>query len=414
MYGVYNTGEVELNAGQIDRVYYGIYNGKDGQVTSNGTTFLNTNRAIHNSNGEVLLTTNSVINATSYGIYDSSNEKGTITVNGGTITAQYGIDIEAGKTNITINDVTITATSRGLTVSTGSTCELKGGTINSTGGIGVYVYDSANFKMTGGNINAISSSNVYGIETITYTNKPIVVIEGGTITATATNTNGVAYGIYMADGNNNGRNQSVTIGNKENAVNQETPIITGTTYGVYNYVAKELNIYDGKIIGKSGDGSAIEGCISDWPEEYEIITDLDASIETAYLSNDTKVAQIGTIQYKTLKDAFNACPNNTETKVEVLRNIIVGENIEILSNQNIVLDLSGRTISTTCEDQAFTNNGTLKIINSSSNGKIKTKNGKAIENNGTMLLNGGSIIMNKAGTLILNNGTMTIENVEDG
>ncbi|MBP3800729.1 MAG: hypothetical protein J6I85_01675, partial [Clostridia bacterium] len=233
-----------------------------------------------------------------------------------------------------------------------------------TGGIGVYVYDSANFKMTGGNINAISSSNVYGIETITFTNKPIVVIEGGTITATATNTNGVAYGIYMADGNNWGRNQSVTIGKKDKIVNKNSPIITGTTYGIYNYVQKELNFYDGTIRGKT---LPVGGNITKVEDKYTVNSEAQDEYQTYYLallSTDMVSAFVNGRYYETLQLAIDACADNTETYVIMANGCVLDSDIEIGANKNIVLDLNGYSI-TSNSSYSIVNNGKLTIIDSS-------------------------------------------------
>lgn len=412
-----NNGQLNLTRGKIQNMYIGVSNKDDATVDVYGTTFKNVVYAIQTKNGTVNVEDGVKIEA-DIGISALKDAtKGTINLNGSTnginIKAKTGIEVAESQTILNINNTTMEVTSCGITLNYGSTCNFNSGIITSTGEHGVYITGNVDFTMLSGEITVNRDWRATGIFSTTTSNNqtPNIVIKGGTITAISGDaTIHPAYGIHLYPMHGSWMyNQTLTIGDNNNAVNSNSPVITGSTYGVYNQCQKDVYFYDGKVVGKNGSGSSIEGNITDFPVGYEVITSISDDVETAYLSNETPVARIGTTDYYSLSSAFGACPNSgAETIVELLKDIYLKDSIEITANQNIILDLNGKRVKTSSPTQIFTNNGTLKIKDSLSNGVIRVERGKLLVNNKTFELESGKILIRNSITAIINNDSMTI------
>lgn len=424
--GIANYGQLLLTRGLIKNFYIGLNNKVDAVATQYGTTYQNVVYAMQTKNATINVEEGALVEANDTAIYVLQGAtKGTInlngTTNGGKLKARRGIQVESysATTDINIYKGTIEATDTGIVMQEGITCNLYDGEIISTGQYGVRVASACTFNMEAGTISVEHTSNsndVYGIYSTTYTSGyvPKMNIKGGTITATHNGT-GKGYGIYMYPYTGDRfYKQIVTLGDNTNAIDQNSPVITGSTYGIYNQCRQTINFYDGKVIGKTGEDSAIRGNITDWPTGYEVVTSITDNIETAYLSNSTPVAQIGATQYYSLSSAFAACPANTQTKIDLIKNVVIKDNIEIKENQNIILNLNGRILKGTTSTKVFTNNGTFIIQDDLTNGKILVENGSCIENNETFVILSGTMAIETNNTMIFNNKNMTIGKTVEG
>ncbi len=116
-----------------------------------------------------------------------------------------------------------------------------------------------------------------------------------------------------------------------------------------------------------------------------------------------KVARIGNNYYDTLQNAINAVPtNNTETTIILLKDY--AENITINKNQNVVLNLNGKTLSNDGNYNVINNNGTLNLTNGTINCDADT-NGAVNNNNGAVFtMNDGRIISTGGRQALYNDG----------
>lgn len=126
-----------------------------------------------------------------------------------------------------------------------------------------------------------------------------------------------------------------------------------------------------------------------------------------------KVAKIQTTYYPTLQDAINACPNNTQTQVDLL--VDVSENLSIPSNKNIILNLGDNTVSKSTNAQIINLSGTLKIKDGEINGLNYSDFVEAIKvnSNATLTLSNVDVTRSASGNYkwetIMVEGTLNVE-----
>jgi len=237
--------------------------------------------------------------------------------------------------------------------------------------------------------------------------------EGGSFTqndgttGTITNKQG---NVTILEGTVNNINSTgtVTIGTKDGSMKGDSPVITGNYtdrevyYGIVNN-GGQLYFYDGTIKGKT---AAINGTITAVEDNTELLISTgENNYEVAQLQTvEGKVASVKGIEYATLQKAIDACSENTQTTVQILRNSVV-TGAEIKNNQNIEIDLNGKTLT---QYKAITNNGTLQIVDNSATelGSITSYQGTGIQNNGNLTFVSGTITGNTYG--ISNSGTVNI------
>ena len=101
------------------------------------------------------------------------------------------------------------------------------------------------------------------------------------------------------------------------------------------------------------------------------------------------VAQIGDIKYETIQDAFDAA-GQTPSTIIILKD--TDEVATLLEGQTVTLDLQGHTVGNSKDEAVIINNGTLTIIDTSSEktGTIDNLVGTGIENNGTLTIGDNS------------------------
>ena len=126
------------------------------------------------------------------------------------------------------------------------------------------------------------------------------------------------------------------------------------------------------------------------------------------ISNIRYVAQIGTIKYRTLREAIAA----VKTDETILMIGDTTENNTVPEDKKFTLDLGEQTIT-----GGIVNNGEMII---EGNGTMTTEAGNILENHGTLTINSGNYKVKKGGgTMIENHGVMTmnsgnIERENDG
>ena len=242
--------------------------------------------------------------------------------------------------------------------------------------------------------------------------------------------------------NNNG---ILTLGEKDGAVNIETPVIKQwlENKGTFNF-------YDGTVIGATGISDVIQGSVTDVEEGYGIVKEeIEQNLSKVYLTKQAE-AIIGEQEYNTLTEAINAVnsQNSEPVTIKVNRNIryLSNETSKIIENKNIILDLNGYQIITQISN-FIQNKGTLKIIDSSQEktGNILSTannneeniiknegiltiadvkleiwsihssdtNSNIIDNSGTLIIEGATKLYNgKIGIYNNANGNLTINNIE--
>ena len=394
--GITNKGALVINGGSISSNVYGIYNYSSGNIVIN----------------------DGVVTGKQSGVYNDRGQNAKITINGGTIngTDNYGIyNYNSSDTEIIVNNGEICGKYSGMydgTSSSSTVFSVAGGTIEGINSYGTNVYYGT-LNVTGG--------------VITGKNKGIYVSYGKVNMTDGTISNGIYnYGgtinieggkVEGTDGISAGTSATVVIGKKDNNVNVNNPIIIGKNYGINISSAK---IYDGKILGKT---DAISGSINEIEEgkkiQVENTTYNDEEYKVANLvDNDIyedPIVRVGNNEYKTWKEIkkaiSNVATNVTETtKVTILNDFYMPEELEIKNGQKITLDLNGKTVTTMSK---IVNRGTLEIVDNTEDagGKILNTNSIGVQNFSNMTITKGTIEAKSYG-IYNDSGDLTI-GIED-
>ncbi|MBO4720383.1 MAG: hypothetical protein J5658_10985, partial [Prevotella sp.] len=201
-----------------------------------------------------------------------------------------------------------------------------------------------------------------------------------------------------------------------------------------------INVIDGVYTGsiKKDIAEAATGKIAisggyfseEFPQDY-IAADLVAQGKVCVPATDMEgyftigdphyVAQIGDVKYVTLADAVAAVPTDgTETTIVMIDNADpVGINgATIAANQNVKLDLNGKTVTLNIDQakasQLITNKGTLTIVDSSDEqtGKLTNTAAEGVSVGNWPEVNFATNIITNSGTLNVEGGT--IQNTAKG
>ena len=154
------------------------------------------------------------------------------------------------------------------------------------------------------------------------------------------------------------------------------------------------------------------------PQGYKWVDNGD---ETSTLAPCVYVAQIGDVKYETLADAVAAVPaDGTATTITMIADEAVVAGVTIAANQNVVLELNGKTVSGNTDSSKtyalITNKGTLVIqdntdtnldgtgtglittyISNPDGGDVPGYASNTITNNGNLTVKSGKIVNNGAG-----------------
>ena len=298
----------EMNGGTINSSSYAIYGNK-----RNGKFVIN--------DGTIKSTADYVI----YTDYGDSNNRSTLTINGGLIEGTKNV-IRLNTLNLELKDGKLKTTSTNrdqycVVQESYSNFVMNGGNLNAPTASGVYVTGGYTFTLNDGEINA-GASNGYGISA----NQGTVNINGGKIKTTGTNSIGIFqqnydsritmtdgniesgnigirindyyshsktnniyggtitganYGIYQADDN-----ATLTIGKTDDELSTTNPYISGGMYAIYK-TAGNMNFYNGRLRGSTyGFNDTFNNIRSgkEITEEYEVD---DSAINIKTFSTDS-------------------------------------------------------------------------------------------------------------------------------
>ena len=358
-YVINNQGLATLSEGIISAEYRAINNQSNGRLVISGADISSNNMAIYNtgkastaSEPSILISDGTITSSLKQGIQNAST--GMVYMSGGIVTSNgantYGIQNNSSGGTVIVTGGTINAAYRCIRNSTNSTLIIEGGTFSAVG-VRENTYSTQALSLAGGTINISGgnfnvnkgSSSASSIVELENNTTPNVTITGGTFTGdnggiavngagtleiggtasiTAVNsgisnartgTVTITGGTIISTGNAAVRNNStgtITIGLDDSDVSTTSPVITGKTYGVQNQEGT-VNFYDGKIVGQSGNESAISGTVVT-PNGYSKKNVLDGTTETATLgwatdSNDNLIVN-DTTEYnvsRTSSDAAN-------------------------------------------------------------------------------------------------------------
>ena len=231
-------------------------------------------------NGTINISGNTEIKGARYGIYDNKGD--TINITGGKISNELSgsdysaIVLRGTGNNVTINNATITGTSRGVYINQKSNVTIGGTTKISAESYGVLNYSSNsatgvnNLTINGGTI----TSNMYGIKN-----------QGaGNLLITAGKISGSTIAVF------NTSTATMTIGVNDGNVNYNDILIEGNQYndsrGVVNNNTAGFNFYDGTLTSYSGAGKSYQtasGSTVSVPSGYVIDRQVSGGNENATL-----------------------------------------------------------------------------------------------------------------------------------
>ena len=377
IYVIRNTGNLEIQ-----------------DTLGGGKLTSTTSGIIYNSeSGKCVLTTGTIEAGEKNAI--SNNTNATFEMNGGTITSEaQGINsINTAKVIVKGGKI---ETVQNAIYNVAGTVEIKGGTLTS----GSYAVVRNN-EDTG--IINISAGTLKGESYGVYNAKAGTInVSGGTITSTG------KIGIYnTAEG-------TLTIGTNETtpSVSTTVPSITGKTYGVQ--AGGTFNFYDGVIKGQSGKGTSINGTITATPTGYGVrktsSTVNSVTTETAVLVPANYAEYNGSTiisYYETLASATTYVTSGNTIKPLVDKTETKESTVTV--SKTVTLDLNGKTI--TLNDTTLKNNGTLTITGSGTLTNSSTNGNFSIYNTGTVTVSSGTIssiqgAIHNNGTAIVTGGTI--------
>ena len=200
-----------------------------------------------------------------------------------------------------------------------------------------------------------------------------------------------SYGIYAEGSSHPTVELSNNDGHDTGFVSKTTPVIQGTTAGVYRD-SGTFNFYDGIIKGTT----EIIGGISDKPEEYVLVYGTEGDLNTVVLDKVELVENVDTgTRYSNIQTAINACPNDEVCNLKQLYHATLPSKITINENKIINYDLDQYKITIT-EGKYFENNGTLTLKSSGTGGTLLAE---AVENRDSIIIN-NNILNIENGALI--------------
>ena len=151
-------------------------------------------------------------------------------------------------------------------------------------------------------------------------------------------------------------------------------------------------------------------------EGYKIV---EAAVEGGYTytaAEITPVAQIGDVKYNTLAEAVAAVPTDgTQTTITMIDNetIVGNSGVTIAANQNVVLDLNGKTVTGNTDSETtyalITNKGTLTIQDNTDTNKDGSGTGRIEVYPTNPWVYSEANPGGYASNLIRNEGTLTVE-----
>ncbi len=394
-----STVKINTSGSATPAIYIDVP-GANGYAINNGTTTL--------TNSSIYANAKNAYGIAQPGSREVTVDNSTITVNGSgsatgicngtsdiknnsTITATstntaYGVYFSGhwryGNSNITLNSGTITATSTNGNAygAYGESDESVAGTLNVAGG-----------TLSGSAPNGTS----YGIYT---------AVKGSVVNVTGGTVSGENYGIY-ATINSDNNSATFTIGTDDGAIDDNSPVIIGGEYGIYN---GNVTMSDGRLKGSLA--AHYNRNIKYLPTDAVLYADTEVISGTTYhveyLVAAHNVAQIvGGSGYNRLDLAIaNATSGST---IELLEDNYLYYDLTFPADKTLTIDTKGYDI---VPINPIVNNGDVTIVNNGSTASTidYIETGYAITNNA-----GASLTLNNinltAGKVIDNQGTLALD-----
>ncbi|MBR4350888.1 MAG: InlB B-repeat-containing protein [Bacilli bacterium] len=378
-----NTGTLTFN--NVDITGFRQINSQGHANFTNSGTFnlidshIDTKFSFINNNGGITNIDNSIVESNigiSYIISNGSGDNTTLNINNSELNNKVSGTIITGSADISIKD---------------SILNTKSGTLVSNSSKGLDIDNS----------------------TLTTDSGTAVSVSSGTVSVKKNSTVKTSSGVGISLSSS-----TLTIGepiSDDSAVSKTYPLIKGTTYGISDS-GSTINFYDGIIYGKT---NPVANAITNIESGYMIINDTEDDYKINYLDrvpivqNITQAIAVDEKKYYELDDAFSeAVDGDTLQMITNYSNLTIDETA--INNNNVTFDLNGFFIRQ-INDTLITNNGTLKIIDSSQDktGEIIGISGsKVINNNGIINFNGGKISSKLLKLIIKNNASATL-NIRD-
>ena len=301
---------------------------------------------------------------------------GTFTMEGGEFSDRLDCGLE-NYNDAKINGGTLNAWYTAINNYQGTTQVYKNAIITSSGS--PTVKNESNFNIYGGKVKG-------EIE-----NRKSIVMGRGIVEGYINNAEGSKVWIYGGEITNNSGEAiensgiiTVGINDAKGQVNVSTPIICGSTYGIYNYTSTaSIGFYDGIIKGKTRPMNNTPKYI---PSKYEIVYSNGNTTATLRLKGKTtKIASIEGVYFESSQLAVNSAKTGDIVKLEAsdefVDTIVVPEGVEL------TIDLNGYNLLAIGDNPAIQNNGTLRIVNNgSTTANVQATFTTAIQNNGTLIL----------------------------
>ena len=295
-------------------------------------------------------------------VCSSNNYNATLTINGGSYTAEEGYIFNLG----TAKPIYIT----GGTFATTNNAKIATGKIN----------------MSNMTISGISIGNMTGgvIDNVTATYSGLLIqMNGGTIkgNTTLTSTNSTAInnkGTLEILGNtsiisetNSAIDNSGTIilGSNDGSVSTTSPTIKGEINGIASTNNPTLKFYDGVISGKSNAYGITN--IETAPNYVVRVTEADGyKNATLILDSDVeKVAEYNNINFPSLQSAINSCPTDgSDCNITILTNITLTEALTVPTGVVAKVYLNGHTVGPDTYITNHSGTGSIEIISGTPNG----------------------------------------------
>ena len=204
-------------------------------------------------------------------------------------------------------------------------------------------------------------------------------------------------------------NKSLTLGENDGSVNEDTIRILGTDIGVEQN--GRFNFYDGYIEGDV----ALIGKTDSVPKGYFLYNERNTirNCQRVYLignpENAVAVIEDGGTQYFfSLQDAINTA-HITGSEIFIVRDFEASYTVEIPEGADILINMNSYNITT---GNNITNNGTLKIYDTSENyGSITSA--RAITNNGTLTIEDVNIKQSTTSNNAIDNSESSILTIKN-
>ena len=327
---------------------------------------------------------------------------GNLTIQGSGKIDATGVSIRCKENgNLTVGNVTVESQNNDTIYNEGKgTVTINGATV--TSGL------SAISQVNGGTVT-VNSGNITGDNAI-FCSHGTLNIYSGTLTGTK------YYGISIF--RKEDATVTVNVGKSSDTLSKTNPAIIGKLCGIMATMESTLNFNNGILKGE--DESAIAAAVVINPRSgYDVIYSNDGTYHCATLGIANYAEYRGSTlvnNYGTLVDAMKYVTDGNTIKV--LNNRTENSTATLASGKNVTFNLNGKTITTSANVNTIVNEGTLTVQDSAGSGTIRntltTASVTIINNKGTLTFSGSNNFTisgastSASQTLINNSGTATL------